>query len=258
MSHADSAKFQLASDAGQTPEKPRAAVGVGSGDWLAGLSSRSLYYRDEWCAIYHADCREVLDEMKCHLVMTDPPYGIHGGRGSMSTNRGRGNYTSDFDDTPEYIRDVVADVIRRCVAKWPTVVTPGNTNMMRYPQPDSFGCYYQPAAVGLQTWGNLDAQPILYYGKNPTKRNFGTPCSYTLTETPEKNGHPCVKPLGAWKRLMASVSVEGMTVLDPFMGSGTTLQAARELGRYAIGIELSEEYCEIAAKRQQQRMMSFG
>ena len=255
MSH-DHSEFQLTAEATKPTEKGRPVV-VGSGSWLGGLSDRSLYYRDEWCAIYHADCREVLDEMKCHLVMTDPPYGINGGRGSMSTGRGRGNYTSDFNDTPEYIRDVVADVIRRCVAKWPTVVTPGNTNMMQYPQPDSFGCYYQPAAVGLQTWGNLDAQPILYYGKNPTKRNFGTPCSYTLTETPEKNGHPCVKPLGAWKRLMANVTIEGMTVLDPFMGSGTTLQAARELGRYAIGIELSEEYCEIAAKRQQQRMMSF-
>ncbi len=172
--------------------------------------------------------------------------------------RAKGSYTSNFEDSPQYVREVVTDVIHRCIAKWPVVVTPGNRCMMLYPQPDSFGCYYQPAAVGLQTWGNLDAQPIFYYGKNPTKRNLGTPCSYTLMEKPEKNGHPCVKPLGAWKRLMGNVSAEGMTVLDPFMGSGTTLQAARELGRYAIGIELSEEYCEIAAKRQQQRMMSFG
>lgn len=258
MNHADSADFKLVSDAGQPPDKPRAAVGVGSGDWLAGLSSRSLYYRDEWCAIYHADCREVLEEMRCDLVLTDPPYGIEKSSGTINRLRGKGNYTAQFEDSPQYVSEVVADVIRRCIAKWPVVVTPGNKCMMMYPQPDSFGCYYQPASVGLQVWGNADAQPIFYYGKNPTKRNMGTPCSYTLTETPEKNGHPCVKPLGAWKRLMGNVSTEGMTVLDPFMGSGTTLQAARELGRYAIGIELSEEYCEIAAKRQQQRMMSFG
>ena len=189
------------------------------------------YYVDSHCTIYNADCRDLLDAIECDCVLTDPPYGINGGRGSMSTERGRGNYTTGFDDTPEYIRDVVADVIRRCVAKWPTVVAPGNRNLMQYPQPDSFGCYYQPAAVGLQTWGNLDAQPILYYGKNPTKRNFGTPCSYTITETPEKNGHPCPKPIAAWKRLMCNVTLENMTILDPFMGSGTTLLAAKETNR---------------------------
>ena len=207
------------------------------------------YYVDSHCTIYNADCRDLLDAIECDCVLTDPPYGINGGRGSMSTERGRGNYTTGFDDTPEYIRDVVADVIRRCVAKWPTVVTPGNRNLMQYPQPDSFGCYYQPAAVGLQTCGNLDAQPILYYGKNPTKRNFGTPCSYTMTETPEKNGHPCPNPSAAWKRLMCNVTLENMTILDPFCGSGTTLLAAKEPNRRAIGIELNEAYCEIAATR---------
>ena len=207
------------------------------------------YYVDSHCTIYNADCRDLLDAIECDCVLTDPPYGINGGRGSKSTERGRGNYTTGFEDTPEYIREVVADVIRRCVAKWPTVVTPGNRNLMQYPQPDSFGCYYQPAAVGLQTWGNLNAQPILYYGKNPTKQNFGTPCSYTMTETPEKNGHPCPKPIAAWKRLMCNVTLENMTILDPFMGSGTTLLAAKETNRRAIGIELNEAYCEIAANR---------
>jgi len=75
------------------------------------------YFEDSHCTIYLGDCRDILDAIECDCVLTDPPYGINGGRGSKSTERGRGNYTTRFDDTPEYIREVVADVIRRCVAK---------------------------------------------------------------------------------------------------------------------------------------------
>lgn len=207
------------------------------------------YYVDSHCTIYNADCRDILDAMECDCVLTDPPYGIEKSSGTINRLRGKGNYASGFDDSPEYVREVVADVIRRCISKWPVVVTPGNKCLMLYPQPDSFGCYFQPASVGLQVWGNADAQPILYYGKNPTKRNMGTPCSYTLTESPEKNGHPCPKPIAAWKRLMCNVTLENMTILDPFMGSGTTLLAAKETNRRAIGIEINEAYCEIAANR---------
>jgi site-specific DNA-methyltransferase (adenine-specific) len=66
---------------------------------------------------------------------------------------------------------------------------------------------------------------------------------------PEKNGHPCPKPLKAWRRLLNNISQPEQTVLDPFMGSGTTLRTAKDLGRKAIGIEIEERYCEIAAKR---------
>lgn len=210
----------------------------------------SPFYSDDRCTIYLCDAREViewLDGVDC--VLTDPPYGISKSRGTINKQRAKGEYLGAFEDTPEYIEMVAVKIIEQCLMRWPTVLTPGCANMMRYPQPDSFGCYYQPAAAGVQTWGNMDAQPILYYGKNPTKRNLGTPCSYTLTESPEKNGHPCPKPLQGWKKLMCNITLEGMTVLDPFMGSGTTLLAAKETGRNAIGIEIEERYCEIAAKR---------
>jgi site-specific DNA-methyltransferase (adenine-specific) len=70
-------------------------------------------------------------------------------------------------------------------------------------------------------------------------------------------GHPTIKPIGILKRILDTTSKENDVVIDPFMGSGTTLVAAKELGRKAIGIEISKEYCEIAVKRLRQEVMNF-
>lgn len=64
-----------------------------------------------------------------------------------------------------------------------------------------------------------------------------------------ENGHPCPKPLSVALMLVDNVSSPGETIIDPFMGSGTTLRAAKDLGRRAIGIEIEEKYCEIAVNR---------
>ena len=217
------------------------------------------YYEDEHTTLYHGDCREVLPSIDAFdVVLTDPPYGIEGGSG-RGAERGKGSYLGDFDDTPAYISAVVIPVIRSCIARCACVVlTPGIRNLMLYPQPQSFGCFYQPAAVGLQTFGNVDAQPILYYGKNASKRVMGNPCSYKLTESAEGWAHPCEKPRRAWSVLLANVSLPTSIVLDPFAGSGTTLVAAKNLGRRAIGIEISEEYCAVAVERLSQNVLDLG
>jgi DNA modification methylase len=183
-------------------------------------------------------------------VITDPPYGINGGSGRINLDRGKGNYSNAFPDTSEYIIASIVPAIKTLMELCGCVVlTPGCKNMMCYPQPDSFGCFFQPAAVGLQTFGNMDAQPIFYYGKNATGKNMGKSCSFQMTEQPEKTGHPCTKPLKTWVRLLIQVTNKGMTVLDPFMGSGTTGIACIRTGRKFIGIEISEEYLEIAKNR---------
>lgn len=218
-----------------------------------------LYYDDQdGITIYHGDCRDALPMSPAvDLVLTDPPYGINGGRGSMSKRRNKGGYnTTAFEDTGEYVRTVIVPVIRELIARVPcVVVTPGNLHMMQYPQPQSFGVFYQPASVGIQTFGNADAQPILYYGKNPRKQNMGIPCSYVLTELPDTHEHPCAKPFKAWRMLLSNISRSGQTVLDPFLGSGVTLRAAKDLGLRAIGIEIEERYCELAARRLSQEVI---
>lgn len=216
------------------------------------------YYESGGITIYHGDARDVIASLAgpFDVVLTDPPYGIEGGVG-LGADRGRGDYSVAFVDDEDNIRTVVVPIIEWCIENARcVVVTPGNRHFSAYPQPQSFGAFYQPAAVGLQAFGNLDAQPIFYYGTAGGGR-MGKPCSYVLTETPEANGHPCPKPLRAWRKLLANVSEAGHTVLDPFAGSGTTLRAAKDLNRKAIGIEIEERYCEIAAKRLAQEVLAL-
>lgn len=203
--------------------------------------------------LHCGDCLEYMKGMadnSVDAVITDPPYGISGGSGHLNRLRGKGNYDGFFDDNEEYIKNTVVAAIReslrvsKCV-----IVTPGSKNFIHYPKPDSFGCFFMPASVGLQVFGNADSQPIFYYGKNPTKKNMGKPCSYQLTEQAQKTGHPCAKPIRAWGRIVENNTNEGMTILDPFMGSGTTGVACVRLGRNFIGCEISPEYFAIAEKR---------
>ncbi len=207
-------------------------------------------------AIYLGAAQDVIDSLPpFDAVITDPPYGIDGGRGDINKARGKASYKASFDDTPDYLAEVVVPVIQKlrglatCV-----ILTPGNRNFGLYPQPDSFGCFFQPAASGMQVFGNLDAQPIYYYGLNATRRNLGKPCSYELIEMPEKNGHPCPKPLRAWTKLIVNNTLPGMTVLDPFMGSGTTGVACVRTGRNFLGIELDPNYFAIAERRIQEAL----
>lgn len=218
------------------------------------------YYDCDGIVIYHGDSRDLWREMTFDAVLTDPPYGVSGEQNTKTAVlRGfRKNDYSAFTDSVEYVTSVAVPVVAAIVKTGTRVVlTPGNRCLTLYPPPDSFGAIFQPASVGLQPWGRADAQPILYYGKSPYggKQLPGQKCSFTLTESAEVNGHPCPKPLGFWKLLLETVSVPGETVLDPFCGSGTTMRAAKDLGRKAIGIEIEERYCEIAAKRMAQRVL---
>lgn len=216
------------------------------------------YYEEEGITIYCADSRDVLHHLNgIDVVLTDPPYGVKLGHKPNNQRFDRKKYTK-VDDTPEFIDAVVLPVIEQCrkIAKR-VIVTPGVKNMFAYPPPEHVGAFYYPAASGCNSWGFSCWQPILYYGKDPYGGKGSRPDSFISTEAAEKNGHPCPKPIGQWKKLLQRVGLPGETVLDPFMGSGTTLVAARDLGLKAVGIEISEGYCRIAVERLRQSIFHW-
>jgi len=218
------------------------------------------YYEENGIAIIHADCREVLPSLApVDLVLTDPPYGVAGGLGGQQHDYCKSNYRGDWEDTPEYISQVCVPVIESCRLIAKTVcVTPGTKCLCSYPQPDDVGCFFTPASPRTAKFGFQTCHPIFYYGWYKEGGKGNSSSGMILTEAAESNGHPCPKPEGAWKWLMKRLTLEEATILDPFMGSGTTLRAAKDLGRRAIGIEIEEKYCEIAAKRMSQEVLDFS
>lgn len=219
-------------------------------EWAKGVIEQvgvTPYYAHGDILIWNSDCRDILPHLpKVDLVLTDPPYGVGIG------------YES-FDDTEQSVRDLVADVyplIRNVGSR--CMVTPGVTGQWFWPRPDWVLCWYIPAGAQRRSWGFGTWQPVLAYGKCPyLERGLGGRAdSVRQTESSEKNGHPCPKPLGVWEKFMVRGSIEG-DILDPFMGSGTTLVAAKKLNRRAIGIEIEERYCEIAVKRLAQGVLGI-
>lgn len=203
------------------------------------------------CTLYLGDCLEIMPTLgKVDAVVTDPPYGIGGSNGTIGKKRGKGAYISAFDDTPSYIEKVVATAIRLALSKSTRgALTPGFRNMFKYPEPKDVGSYYMPSGSGLNYWGRITDQPIFYYGDDPLLGKTIQYKSHTIREPMEKIDHPCPKPIMAWTWLVKRVSLDGETILDPFMGSGTTGVACAKLGRKFIGIELEPKYFDIACER---------
>ena len=218
------------------------------------------YYDHGGITIYNADSREVIEALLTgYVLLTDPVYGINGGKGGDARDYKKGDYKKEgWEDSEEYVKTVCVPIIEAALAKAVRgAVTPGIRCLQMYPRPADMGCLWTPASCTHGPWGFTTMQPILYYGKDYRAGKGALPSGKSVTERSEKNGHPCPKPISAWSWLLGKVSQEGETVVDPFMGSGTTLRAAKDLGRKAIGIEINEEYCEIAAKRMSQEVLDL-
>lgn len=207
------------------------------------------YYDEDGITIYHGDAREFVGDAT--VLVTDPPYGVDfQGKATKHTTKKSGGYTT-FDNPnigPDVVKQLLPLVER-------AAVFPGNRNLYRYPEPRDIGCVYCPAGAGIGPWGFTLFHPVLFYG--PRSSNELRPTSIQSFATAEKSGHPCPKPLSWMKWVLGMVTRPDDVVIDPFVGSGTTLIAARERGLKAIGIEVEEKYCEIAVQRLAQGVLSF-
>jgi len=187
--------------------------------------------------LYLGDCLEILPTLpKVDSVVTDPPYGVNF------------DYLG-FDDTPDYVVSVAVRTVNFARGKgWRVACVSGNKCAWLYPKPDDFGVWFNPAGTGFGSWGFNLAHIILYYGKDPKPRTSASSVT-GLFDRREAEAHPCIKPLPFMRWLVNKSSLESETILDPFMGSGTTGVACMNLGRKFIGIEIERKYFDIACER---------
>ena len=205
------------------------------------------------CRLILGDCREILPTLgKVDCVVTDPPYGVnYTGSATRHSNISGNGYIS-FEDSPENIERICVPIIKTVIKMAKRVcLTPGIPNARRYPTPDGEGVIWYPSGANRGPWGFVTHQPIYYYGKCPflASGRGSMPTGFQTTEPAEENGHPCPKPIRQMSWLVKRASLECETVLDPFMGSGTTGVACVKLGRKFIGIEIEPKYFDIACKR---------
>jgi DNA modification methylase len=203
--------------------------------------------------LYLGDCREVLPTLgKVDAVVTDPPYGVNFKGSTTKHSAKHGNTYASFDDTREAIASVIIPAMVDAIALAScAIITPGLACMFEYPEPRSVGWIYYPSGANSGPWGFVCGQPIFYYGKDPylAKQLGSRPNCFSSTEPAEENGHPCPKPIKQTEWLVSRATVGAMSVLDPFMGSGTTGVASARLGRRFIGIEIEPRYFDIACRR---------
>lgn len=228
------------------------------------------YYDEDGCTIYHGDCRDVLPSLeRVDLLLADPPYGINLNTRTLST--GRGKHANKGFRGHDLVRDfppVVGDdrpfepaflLEYRQVILWGAIhysdKLPVNARWLIWDK--RCGSASDDNADCEVAWTNLRGQARVF---SHYWRGWLREGAENLSIGGEKL-HPAQKPINLmkWCINLAPESVvpcEQVTV-DPFMGSGTTLAAAKDLGRKAIGIEIEEKYCEIAAKRLAQRVLDF-
>ena len=206
------------------------------------------YYSDESVVLYHGDCREILPQITepVDLVLTDPPYGINykplrGSNGSKMWGDERvAGDAEPFD--PSFL--------------------------LRFPRLILFGANHYahrlPPSGGWIVWDKSPAGPrvgFIYSHAELAWTNLTNHIEKFCLEWEgnSRNGeaflHPTQKPVGLMREIIMRFGSIDSVTLDPFAGSGTTLRAAKDLGRKAIGIEIEEKYAEIAAKRMSQMVL---
>lgn len=236
----------------------------GSGDTLADLPAP--YYSEGGITIYHGDCREILPLLQTGLIVTDPPYGVtdHGWDVVVPAAEWMNSGACiAFASEPYATELITSSPLRfRYDLVWVKNTASNHMNAARMPLRDHervlvFGDpEYSPIMVPRSP-GELSRLNTEQRRRYPMKFP-GTVLDFAAVNNRDggRTEHPSQKPVELMRWLVASYASTGL--IDPFMGSGTTLRAAKDLGRRAIGIELEERYCEIAATRLGQEVLDFG
>jgi site-specific DNA-methyltransferase (adenine-specific) len=209
------------------------------------------YYEDKrsGITIYHGDCREVLPRLpNVDLVITDPPYGINYRSGYRKTQR-----EEIYGDNALPV-DLISMSISK--AEYCSYVFCRWDNLKEMASPKSVICWVKKnwTMGDLKHSHGRQWEAICFYD-GPKHEFIKRTSDVIFGDIPVNRFHPTEKPESVIKQLI--LANRGEIILDTFMGSGTTLRAAKDLNRKAIGIEIEEKYCEVAAKRLSQEVFQL-
>ena len=239
------------------------------------------YYDQDGITIYHGDCREVLpglNENSIDMVFTDPPYGHNNNDGDLIHNRekalGYKGAKKSFpgrpilNDSPEDAAKIIVFLFSEsprllkhgccccccCCGGGPDPQFARWSLLMDEHLEFKQLVVWDKGGLGMGWHYRRNYECVLVGTKNgaPCKWNGGHNTSNVLRIAkiiPQEDEHPTIKPVALGAFFIRLHSDPGDLILDHFMGSGTTLVAAKQLGRRAIGIEIEEKYCEVAVRR---------
>ena len=224
----------------------------------------TIYWQGDGITLYHGDCREITDWLaEADVLVSDPPYGI----GYASRRDGLAPIHGDAD--PAVRDDVIEMWLPKPAVMFGTwrVPRPSTTRAMLIwdksgaggfvrDHPDiPWGRTHEEIYV-LGTWPTLKPGGRAREGGRPSVGNSVIRVPGMNPASADRPSHPTPKPVPLMEALIAKCPPG--TIADPFAGSGSTLVAAKLQGRNAIGVELEERYCEIAARRLDQGVLDFG
>jgi DNA modification methylase len=224
------------------------------------------FYSEDGITIYHGDCREILptlDVSAVDLLLTDPPYELTATGGGIGAKRAylagiAGHIDGGFD--MGLVRSFRNWIVFCAKAQLTRLLAIAEESSKRW----ALITWNKPNPTPLVNANYLpDTEYIVHcfgsskdlFGRYEDRSRF---IVHPGVQSAAAIGHPTSKPLPVMNKLVALGSDTGHLVLDPYCGSGSTLRAAKDLGRRAIGIEIEERYCEIAAKRLSQRVLFGG
>jgi hypothetical protein len=212
------------------------------------------YYSDGQVELWHGDCREITAWLKADVLVTDPPYGRKWKQGRLKlAHQANDAHLGIAGDMDTSVRDAA-------LALWGTdrpALAFGDLMLAPPAGTKQVGVYRKPSNAGTRgAMGGFRRDLEAWYLIGRWQSGLGGMTSMVGTLTPSqgnpsspqgRTGHPHTKPLDVMETLISACPPG--TIADPFAGSGSTLIAARNLGRRAIGVELEERYCEVIAKR---------
>lgn len=219
------------------------------------------YYQDDQVTLYHGDCLEIREWLAADVLVTDPPYGIRWSQkfgGAQPHLKHKQQVVRDAvqGDWSHELRDAVLEV-------WgdkPAIVF-GSWRVPRPTRTNNLLIWHKGnASSGVANCAFFTVHEEIYAIGDGWRKSAPPLLSVITTQESRRHqagliGHPTPKPVRLME-ILVDRCPPGV-VADPFAGSGSTLVAARNLGRKAIGVELEERYCEIIAKRLDQMCLDF-